>query len=55
MTSANPSRITGVRPLWGVEGGWLTISGDGFTVDPLPEVRVGGVPAPGSSPASAAS
>lgn len=41
MTSAAPSRITGVRPLWGVEGGWLTISGSGFQVEPLPEVRVG--------------
>lgn len=45
MPSAAPSRITGVRPLWGVEGGWLTISGDGFTVEPLPDVRIGGVPA----------
>lgn len=41
MTSAAPSRITGVRPLWGVEGGWLTISGSGFQVEPLPEVRIG--------------
>ena len=41
MTSPSPSRITGVRPLWGVEGGWLTISGDSFTVEPLPEVRIG--------------
>jgi sugar lactone lactonase YvrE len=31
--------------LWGVEGGWLTISGDGFTVEPLPDVRIGAVPA----------
>ncbi len=45
MTSATPSRITGVRPLWGVEGGWLTISGDGFTMEPLPDVRIGSVPA----------
>ena len=41
MTSATPSRISGVRPLWGVEGGWLTISGDAFPVEPLPDVRVG--------------
>jgi sugar lactone lactonase YvrE len=41
MTSASPSRITGVRPLWGVEGSCLTLSGDGFPVDPLPEVRIG--------------
>lgn len=43
MSSASPSRITGVRPLWAVEGGRLTISGAGFGVDPLPEVRLGGV------------
>jgi sugar lactone lactonase YvrE len=41
MTSANPSRITGVRPLWAVEGAWLTISGDGFPVDPPPGVKIG--------------
>ena len=45
MTSLPPSRITGVRPLWGVEGGWLTISGDGFSMDPLPDVRIGNAPA----------
>jgi hypothetical protein len=41
MTSASPSRITGVRPLWAVAGGWVTIVGEGFAVDPPPEVRVG--------------
>ena len=45
MTSASPSRITGVRPLRAVGGGWLTLSGDGFAVDPLPEVRIGSTPA----------
>ncbi|HJR58972.1 MAG TPA: IPT/TIG domain-containing protein [Vicinamibacterales bacterium] len=45
MTSATTSRITGVRPLWGVEGSWLTISGDGFSVDPPPEVKIGALPA----------
>lgn len=45
MKSASPSRITGVRPLWGLEGGFLMISGDGFPVDPLPEVRIGDAPA----------
>ena len=45
MTSASPTRITGVRPLWAVAGGWLTILGDGFSVDPPPEVRVGSSPA----------
>ncbi|CAN5835258.1 hypothetical protein BH24ACI5_BH24ACI5_10890 [soil metagenome] len=36
---------TGVRPLGGIEGGWLTIAGDGFPVEPLPDVRIGAVPA----------
>ena len=45
MPSATPSRITGVRPLWAVEGGHLTITGSGFTLDPLPDIRVGGAPA----------
>ena len=45
MTSSTPSRITGVRPLWGVEGGWLTLSGDGFLMEPLPDVRIGPAPA----------
>jgi sugar lactone lactonase YvrE len=44
--TAGSSRISAVSPLWAVEGGRVTISGDGFTVDPgLPEVRIGGVPA----------
>ena len=42
MSSASPSRITGVRPLWAVEGGRLAVTGSGFTVEPLPEVRIGG-------------
>jgi sugar lactone lactonase YvrE len=45
MTSAATSRITGVHPLWGVEGGWLSITGAGFSVEPLPEVRIGSSPA----------
>ena len=45
MTSASTSRITGVRPLWAIAGGWLTISGEGFAVDPPPEVRIGPTPA----------
>ena len=45
MSSATASRITGVHPLWAVEGGRLSIVGTGFTVDPLPDVRVGGVSA----------
>lgn len=39
--TASPSRITGVRPLWSVEGGSLTISGAAFPVEPLPDVRIG--------------
>ena len=46
MNTASSSRITGVSPLWAVEGGSVTISGEGFQVDPeLPEVKFGGVPA----------
>jgi hypothetical protein len=38
------SQITAVSPLWAVEGGRVTISGSGFSVEPqLPEVRLGGV------------
>jgi sugar lactone lactonase YvrE len=45
MTSSS-SRISGVRPLWAVEGGHVTIEGAGFAVDPvLPQVLVGGTPA----------
>jgi hypothetical protein len=44
MSTAPASRIAAVTPLWAVEGGRLTISGSGFTVDPeLTEVRLGGV------------
>jgi sugar lactone lactonase YvrE len=46
MTTASLSTITGVQPLWGVEGGRITISGRGFDVDPgLPDVTLGGLPA----------
>lgn len=46
MTSSRSSRISGVRPLWAVEGGRVTIEGAGFTVDPvLPHVLIGGSPA----------
>jgi len=35
-------RLTSVRPLWAIEGGRVTLEGDGFPVDPLvPHVRVG--------------
>ncbi len=41
MSSARPG-IAAVHPLWAVEGGIVTISGTGFPVDPLPEVKIGG-------------
>jgi DNA-binding beta-propeller fold protein YncE len=35
-------RVTSVRPLWAIEGGRVTLEGDGFPVDPaVPRVRVG--------------
>lgn len=40
------SNITAVSPLWAIEGGRVTITGDRFDVDPqTPEVRFGGTPA----------
>ena len=44
MSSVRPG-IAAVHPLWAVEGGVVTISGAGFPVDPLPEVKIGGTPA----------
>ena len=41
MVSGSP-RISAVRPLWGVQGGRIVLSGDGFRVDPPMEVRIGG-------------
>jgi sugar lactone lactonase YvrE len=39
-------RIASVRPLWAIEGGRVTIEGDGFPVDPhVPHVRLGTQPA----------
>lgn len=35
-------RIASVRPLWAIEGGRITLEGDGFPVDPVvPQVRLG--------------
>ena len=46
MTSSSAARISGVRPLWAVEGGYVTIEGRGFAVDPvLPGVLIGGTQA----------
>ncbi|HTM26201.1 MAG TPA: IPT/TIG domain-containing protein [Vicinamibacterales bacterium] len=39
-------RIASVRPFWAIEGGRVTIEGDGFPVDPhVPHVRLGTQPA----------
>ena len=39
-------RLTSVRPLWAVEGGRVTLEGEGFPVEPLvPHVRLGNQPA----------
>lgn len=39
-------RVASVRPLWGIEGGRVTLEGDGFPVDPVaPHVRIGAQPA----------
>jgi sugar lactone lactonase YvrE len=45
MITSTPSRIAAVHPLWAVEGGRVTVTGTGFSIDPLPDVRIGGVPA----------
>ena len=39
-------RITSVRPLWAIEGGRVTLEGEGFPLDDgMPHVRVGAQPA----------
>jgi len=45
MTSAPPSSISAVQPLWAVEAGRINIHGAGFALDPMPEVTLGGEPA----------
>jgi sugar lactone lactonase YvrE len=46
MTPVQTSRISAVQPLWAVEGGRVTIAGDGFMRQAeFPEVRLGGVAA----------
>ena len=43
---ATPGRVTAVHPLWAIEGGRVTIEGNGFSVDPaLPQVRIGSLAA----------
>ena len=45
-SAARHGRLTAVRPLWAIEGGRLTLEGEGFPVDPeLPRVRIGAQPA----------
>ena len=45
MSCALPSpHVSGVRPTWAVAGGRITVEGQGFDLNPLPEVRVGGRP-----------
>lgn len=41
-TASPPSRVTAVHPLWAVEGGRVVLSGEGFSVDPPAQVRIGG-------------
>jgi outer membrane protein assembly factor BamB len=44
--SPSRGRVTSVRPLWGIEGGRVTIVGEGFPIDPVaPQVRLGTHPA----------
>src|SRR6185295_8381414 len=44
--ASSPGRVTSVRPLWAIEGGRITLQGDGFSVDPgVPHVRVAALPA----------
>ena len=44
--ASTPGRVTSVRPLWAIEGGRITLQGDGFPLDPgVPHVRVGAQPA----------
>jgi hypothetical protein len=39
-------RLIAVRPVWAIQGGRVSLEGDGLPVDPdVPMVRVGGVPA----------
>jgi sugar lactone lactonase YvrE len=39
------ARLTAVRPLWAIEGGRVTLEGDGFPVEAPPQVRIGPQPA----------
>jgi sugar lactone lactonase YvrE len=44
--TAARGRVTAVRPLWAIEGGRVTLEGEGFPIDGrLPQVRLGSQPA----------
>ena len=44
--AASRGRVTAVYPLWAIEGGRVTLEGEGFPVDPIiPQVRLGNQPA----------
>ena len=46
MPTASRERLTGIRPLWAVEGGRIDLLGSDFPVeDALPQVRIGDEPA----------
>ena len=45
MPRRTPPAITSVAPSKVVAGGRVTLAGRGFSVDPLPDVTIGGVPA----------
>ena len=46
MTAVSSTpRISSVHPLWALAGGFVVISGEGFSVDPPVQVRIGGEPA----------
>jgi len=45
IPSSTLPRISAVSPLWAIEGSVITIEGDGFPLDPLPDVRIGGLSA----------
>lgn len=45
-STASRGRLASVRPLWAIEGGRITLEGDGFAVGQLtPQVRIGAHPA----------
>ena len=47
MPSPTAQRLTGIQPLWAIEGGRIDIHGSGFSIGQsrLPDVRIGDLPA----------